>query len=383
MPFRIYFPVDLNAAPGWTAVAGSIYIRGVSGPPLISVILPVRNGRPTLARALASLGAQTETRWELIAVDDGSTDGTRDVLAAAAGADLRVRVLTQPPLGLVAALNAGLAAARGEFVARLDADDESHPERLARQAAHLRKEPGLGLVSCLVDFGGDRAANAGYALHVDWLNTLRSPEEIALNCFVESPLAHPSVMFRRELVEKHGGYRAGDFPEDYELWLRWLEAGVAMAKVPETLLTWHDGPARLSRTDPRYSPEAFFRIKAEYVAKAVGRILLGLRSPGEEGRMSRGTTAHPVWIWGAGRPTRKRAAALEAHGLRIAGYVDVDPRKTGRSVGGVPVITADDLPPPGERFILAYVSKRGARDYIRTQLGLRNYVEGRDFLACA
>jgi glycosyltransferase involved in cell wall biosynthesis len=351
----------------------------VSVPPLISVILPVRNGIRTLARALASIRGQTEIRWELIVVDDGSIDGTRELLDGAARADARIRVLAQPALGLVAALNAGLAAARGEFLARMDADDESHPERLARQVAHLQAEPGLGLVSCLVDFGGDRIASAGYALHVDWLNTLRSPAEIALNRFVESPLAHPSVMFRRELVARHGGYRDGDFPEDYELWLRWLDAGVAMAKVPETLLTWHDGPARLSRTDPRYGPEAFFRTKAEYIAREVGRIL----------RMSRGMTArpedspYPVWIWGAGRPTRKRAAALAAHGLRIAGYIDIDLKKTGRTVGGVPVVTADDLPPPGERVILAYVSKRGAREYIRTQLGLRNYLEGRDFLACA
>lgn len=348
-------------------------------PPSISVLLPVRNGAATLARALTSIRGQSDAAWELVAVDDGSTDGTRALLEAAAREDARIRIHTQPALGLVAALNAGLAAARGEFIARLDADDESHPERLARQTAHLRAHPEHGLVSCLVDFGGDRAANAGYALHVDWLNTVRSPAEIALNRFVESPLAHPSVMFRRGLVTQHGGYRAGDFPEDYELWLRWLDAGVAMAKVPETLLTWHDGPARLSRTDPRYDPEAFFRVKAEYVALEVGRIL----------RMSRGMTArpvdspYPVWIWGAGRPTRKRAAVLAAHGLRIAGYIDIDLKKTGRTVGGVPVITADELPPPGERFILAYVSKRGAREYIRTQLGLRNYLEGRDFLACA
>ena len=350
--------------------ARRIASQPVSVPPLVSVLLPVRNGAVTLVRAIASIRAQTLTEWELVVVDDGSTDGTGELLAVATQEDARIRVLRQPALGLVAALNAGLAAAHGEFIARMDADDECHPERLARQAAWLQAQPELGVVSCLVEFGGDRAARAGYALHVDWLNSLADAGEIALNRFVESPLAHPSVMFRRELVEKHGGYRTGDFPEDYELWLRWLDAGVAMAKVPERLLTWHDGPGRLSRIDPRYEPNAFFRIKAEYVAKEVRRILSG-----------RGGSE--VWVWGAGRHTRKRAAALEAHGLHIAGYIDIDAKKTGRSIGGVPVITAGNLPPPGERFILAYVSKRGAREYIRGQLGLRNYIEGRDFLACA
>jgi len=361
--------------------------------PLVSVILPVRNGMHTLPRALASMRTQTETRWELVAVDDGSTDETPALLAAAVREDARIRVLRQPPHGLVAALNAGLAAARGDLIARMDADDESHPDRLARQAAYLHAHPECGLVSCLVEFGGDRAARAGYALHVDWLNTLRSPSAIALNRFVESPFAHPSVMFRRELVEKYGGYRAGDFPEDYELWLRWLDAGVEMAKVPEVLLTWHDDPGRLSRTDARYAPDAFFRVKAEYVAREVARILAGrCRSelardfacpPSRASSLLQTENRREVWIWGAGRPTRKRAAALESHGLRIAGYVDIDARKTGRAVGGVPVVAAEDLPAPGERFILAYVSKRGARDDIRRRLGLRNYLEGRDFLVCA
>jgi glycosyltransferase involved in cell wall biosynthesis len=338
----------------------------LSSTPRISVLLPVRNGAPTLERAIASIRRQTWRDWELVVVDDGSTDGTGNVLAAARREDARIRVLHQPAAGLVAALNTGLAAARGTVVARMDADDESHPNRLARQKAWLDTRPELGVVSCLVEFGGDRVANAGYALHVDWLNEVCSATEIGLNRFVESPLAHPSVMFRRSLVERLGGYRAGHFPEDYELWLRWLEDGVAMAKVPEPLITWHDTPGRLSRSDSRYDPEAFFRLKAEYVARHLARI----------GRTT-------VWIWGAGRPTRKRAAMLMAHGVTIAGYIDVDRKKTGVRIAGVPVLAAEDLPEVDGRFILSYVSKRGARDWIRGELGRRNYVEGRDFLACA
>lgn len=334
--------------------------------PAISVILPVRNAAVTIARAVGSVQAQTRGDWELVVVDDGSTDGTREWLRCAAADDARIRLVEQPAHGLVPALNAGLASAHGRFIARLDADDECHPERLAAQTAWLEANPHTGLVSCLVGYGGDRAANAGYALHVDWLNSLVTSEQIALNRFVESPLAHPSVMFRRELVERHGGYRDGDFPEDYELWLRWLDAGVVMAKVPRELLTWHDAPGRLSRTDPRYDPEAFFRVKAEYVALHLGR-----------------SGHREVWIWGAGRPTRKRAAHLEAHGLKIAGYIDVDAKKTGKVVAGVPVIGPEALPPPGRIFVLGYVSSRGARELIRAALAGRGYAEGRDFLMCA
>lgn len=350
----------------------------------MSVVLPVWNAAATLARAVESIRRQTLSDWELIAVDDGSTDSSRDMLAALARTDRRVRVLTQPHRGIVAALNAGLAAARGDVIARMDADDESRAERLAEQAARLQTDSGIGGAGCLVEYGGDRAAHAGYALHVDWLNTLITPGQIAFNRFVESPFAHPSVMFRRELAERHGGYREGDFPEDYELWLRWLDAGVRMAKVPRALLTWHDPPARLSRTATRYGAEAFYHLKAQWIARAVGRLI---RKPPLEGDgnqpIRENAACREIFVWGAGRLTRRRAEHLLAHGVRIAGFIDIDPKKTGRKPDGRPVIAPAELPPPGKIFVLGYVAKRGARELIRGTLSNLGYSEGRDFFMCA
>jgi glycosyltransferase involved in cell wall biosynthesis len=347
----------------------------VAAAPRVSVVLPVRDAAGTVARAVAGIRAQTLADWELIAVDDGSIDGTWEILESERRVDERIRVIPRPRTGIVAALNAGLAAARGGFVARMDADDEAHPERLVEQAAFLgsAENQGIGVAGCLVEHGGDPAATAGYALHVDWLNALTTPEEIALNRFVESPLAHPSVMFRRELVNRHGGYREGPFPEDYELWLRWLDAGVRMAKVARVLLRWNDPPGRASRTDPRYSPEAFYSVKAPWIAR-----WLNARGIGAAGRRR-------VLVWGAGRPTRKRADLLAAHGVRIQGYVDIDARKATAAIGGtgLPVILPDELPPPEECFVLGYVSSRGARELIRSALVGRGHAEGRDFLMCA
>jgi glycosyltransferase involved in cell wall biosynthesis len=339
--------------------------------PLVSVVLPVRDGAASMARAMASIRAQTFADWELIVIDDGSRDATREIVVAMAREEPRVRLVAGVGEGIASALNAGLAEIRGELVARMDADDESRPERLAEQVAFLRAAENreIGLVSCLVEFGGDRTVNEGYARHVDWINSLVTPEEIAVNRFVESPFAHPSVMFRREVVEKFGGYHAGDFPEDYELWLRWSDAGMRMAKVTRVLLRWNDSPARLSRTDPRYSPEAFFRMKSGWIAREVERIRAG----------------RTVLVWGAGRPTRKRAAHLEMHGLKIAGYVDVDGRKVTEAIGGtgVAVIPPARLPPPTEALVLGYVSSRGARELIQAELRARGYAPGRDFLLCA
>lgn len=351
--------------------------------PRVSVLLPAFNALATLPLAVASIRAQTFTDWELLVVDDGSTDGAAEWLRAQAAQEPRLKVISQPHGGIVVALNRGLAEARGEFIARMDADDESLPERLAEQLAFLDAQPAVGIVGSLVEFAGDRAASQGYALHVDWLNSVVTPEEIALNRFVESPFAHPSVMFRRELVARHGGYREGDFPEDYELWLRWFEAGVRMAKVLRVLLRWRDLPSRLSRTDPRYDVESFYRLKAEYLA-----CWLKQRVPAASSRRPVGLTAEggdwkspALLVWGAGRATRKRVKLLEAHGINIAAYVDLDPNKHGRSRAGHLVLAPEQI--PDGAFHLGYVAKRGAREFCRNFLEQRGCVEGRDFIFAA
>jgi len=334
--------------------------------PEVSVLLPVYNAPVQVVRAIESIRRQSLRAWELIVVDDGSTDETAAALRGAAVAEPRLRIITLAHGGIVNALNTGLAAARAPLVARMDADDEAHPDRLGAQAKLLRDRPEVGLASCLVEFGGDRQRQAGYARHVDWINGLLSAEDIALNRFVESPFAHPSVMFRSALVHQHGGYRDGDFPEDYELWLRWMEAGVVTAKVPRLLLTWNDPPNRLSRVDPRYDPEAFYRCKAGYLARWLKQHVDPRRR---------------ILVWGAGRPTRRRAELLAGHGMNITGYIDIDPRKIGREIAGRRVLGPDQI--PAGCFVLGYVAKRQARELSRAHLTRRGFVEGRDFLMAA
>lgn len=337
---------------------------------MVSVILPVRNAAPSLPAALACLAGQTLADFEVVAVNDGSDDGgaTLDILAARAERDRRVRVLDLPHGGIASALTAAVAAARGRYIARMDADDLCHPRRLELEARYLDTHPEIGLVSCLAAFGGDRSKARGYLAHLAWANSLRTPGEIRLGIFRESPLPHPTVMFRAGLPERFGGYRNGNFPEDYELWLRWLDAGVAMAKLPRALVTWNDTPGRLSRTDPRYAPEAFHRIKAGYLARF----------------LARNNPHHPrVIVAGAGRITRHRAENLLDHGVAISAWLDIDPKKTGRIVAGRPVLALNDVPRPESCFVLPYVASRGATEYLSEFLEARGFVLGRSYLPAA
>ncbi len=336
--------------------------------PSVSVLLPFHQAAATLAAAVDSILAQTWTDLELLLLDDGSSDGGANLTADVARADPRVRLHRWPHRGLVATLNEGLTLARGSLIARMDADDVSHPERLARQVAALEAGPDLGLVACRVRHGGDATTSRGFQSFVDWQNGLTDPEAILLHRFVEAPVAHPSVMFRRELPERVGGYRDGPFPEDYELWLRWLEAGVRMAKLPEVLLTWNDRPGRLTRTDARYAPEAFYACKCGYLARWLAR-----HNP-----------HHPdILLWGAGRTTRRRFASLAGEGVRIRAYLDIDPRKMGGTPGGIPVWPPDRLPPPGQAFVVSGVGSRGARELIAADLEGRGYHLGRDWIPAA
>jgi cellulose synthase/poly-beta-1,6-N-acetylglucosamine synthase-like glycosyltransferase len=330
--------------------------------PVVSIVLPAFNAGETLARALLSVRAQTLADWELLVVDDGSTDDTAEVVERTAARDSRVVLVRRPHGGIVAALNEGSAAARGRFIARMDADDEMLPGRLAGQVALLEARPDIGVASCLVEFAGDPMTAQGYALHVEWMNALREPEEIARNRFIESPVAHPSVMFRRKLLARHGGYADDTGPEDYELWLRWMDAGVRFAKVPEVLLRWHDPPARLSRTDARYAVEAFYAVKCRHLARVV---------PADR----------PVWLWGAGRITRQRFAGLAPAGVKLAGFIDVDPKKLGRRLPAGPVIAPDGI--PRNAFVIVGVGTRGARELIRTALQAHGRREDVDFVLAA
>ena len=332
--------------------------------PVISIILPVYNAAQTIETAVKSCLNQSFSDFELILIDDGSTDETTKVLNGLIEKDERIRIFFNKHEGIVPSLNFGIVESNGKYIARMDADDVMYPERIAQQVESLEKNSGIGLVSCLVEHGGDAKSQEGYATHVHWINSILTSEEIALNRFVESPIAHPSVMFRKELVERHGNYRAGDFPEDYELWLRWMDAGVEMGKVPRQLLFWNDLSGRLSRMDERYSNEAFNRIKTNYLIKFLEDKIKGRK----------------IWLCGAGRGTRKKSDLLFESDFSFGGYLDVDPKKTGKVFNGLSVSEAEDMPGKDSAYIVSYVGTRGAKNEIRRMLKRRDFEEGKDFV---
>jgi glycosyltransferase involved in cell wall biosynthesis len=334
--------------------------------PLVTVLLPVRDAASTLGECLQSLAAQTLREHELVAVDDGSTDGTRELLAQAARRDPRLLHVRTPARGIVAALNEGLARARAPLLARMDADDVAHPERLARQARRFLEDAQVGVLGCRVRLlGGASAGGRGMRAYVEWLNGLVDHDAIVRDLYVESPLAHPSVMMRTEDLRSLGGYRVFDGPEDYDLWLRAHDRGLRFAKDPEVLLDWRDRPDRLTRRDPRYAAARFRALKLEALERGP------LRAP------------RPVVVWGAGPIGKAWARALLARGHRVAAFVDVDPRKLGRWLHGAPVVSPAAIPTPAGALHLGAVGQPGARARIRAAAAARGLLDGGDLVAVA
>jgi len=340
-------------------------MRPMGTTPAVSVVMPVRNACATLDACLDSIQAQTLTDFELIVVDDASEDASRALVAGRATGDARIRLLRGPQRGLVACLNAGLDAARAPLVARMDGDDIMARERLAVQSQYLREHASIDVVASRVRAIPCDELGAGMREYLRWQNACLSPLALRDEIYVECPMTHPSVMYRRAVVSAAGGYRDGDFPEDYELWLRLSESGHRMAKIDRCLLDWRQHEGSLSRRDPRYSRDAFDRLRAQYLVR--------------DSRLDR---ARPLAFWGAGRRTRLRARHVLARGFAPRVWIDVDAKKIGNCLQGAPVVAPgwlrDRQPRP---FVLVWVASHGARDRIADSLGAMGYARGEDYLA--
>jgi len=334
--------------------------------PKVSVLIPCYNAAETLEETLQSIALQTYTNFEVVLVDDGSEDGTAGIINRWEGEHEHIKALMTEHSGIIPTLNEGLQHCAGEYVARMDADDLMHPERLAKQAAYLDQHPETALVCTDVRGFPEDELREGFRLYIEWLNSLQNFEDIQREMFVESPICHPSVMFRKEAVLRVGGYQEHGWAEDYDLWLRMIQAGMKIGKINEVLVDWRDTPVRLTRVDSRYSLQNFLRAKAHYLVRGP---LLG---------------RDEVIVWGSGMHGRRIGKLLLKGGAPVKVFVDIDPKKIGNTRQGLPIISREDLPKLwGEMknpIVLSAVGSRGARELIREFLNEAGFVEGQDYL---
>ena len=322
--------------------------------PLISVVLPVRDAAKTVERAARSILQSSFKEIELVVIDDGSTDGSPEIIRKIT--DSRLRLFQQGKEGICAAANRGTTEAHASVIARMDADDFSHPTRLEKQFELLHRNK-VDIVGCqvkIIDIYGQ--AVASMQRYESWSNALTEPDQIAAMRFVELPIINPTLMAKREVFEL--SYRQGDWPEDYDLCLRALGKELRAAKVTEVLLDWIDSSKRLTRKDARYSPEAFDRCRRTHLIEGP---LKGVKE---------------VDLWGAGQAGKPWLRWLQDKGFHVRHIIEVSPKKIGTKIHEVPVICPHDLPPPEGNPLIIAVGAAGARELIEAELIEKGYTPG-------
>ena len=291
---------------------------------LISVIMPIKAFTEFTLSAIDSVLTQTHTNLELIVVGQSDIAG----LMAQLPDDSRIRGYARSAPGITGALNTGLENCSGDYIARMDEDDICAPERLQTQLAFALSHPELGLIGARIQFFDDtKAIGTGNQRYAQWLNALCSATEIERACLIESPIPHPTFFAHRKIWQTIGPYRDCSWPEDYDFILRAWLLGIAMGKPEAVLLKWREHANRLTRTDSRYSREAFIKAKAWAITQ-----------PGSPVNTKRG-----IWICGTGRNSRYWHDALKDAGAQIKGFVDLDNASPKTCKRDLPVINYKTL----------------------------------------
>ncbi|MEK7256596.1 MAG: glycosyltransferase family 2 protein [Bacteroidota bacterium] len=282
----------------------------------ISILLPVFNTAPFLRECLDSILAQTETDWELLAVDDFSTDESLAILSEYARLDSRIRFFQNDKKGIVPALRLALKNATGDLVTRMDSDDRMRPEKLAALKSLLLKHGKGHVATGMIAYFSKTGVAAGYRRYADWLNKLtyesRNFEEIYKECTVPSPC----WMCWRSDLERVGGFDEEVYPEDYDLVFRWRQAGYEIVASREVLHLWRDHPDRASRTNPLYLDNSYLDLKTRWFFRLD-------RQP-----------ERPLVLWGAGSKG-KRLANLVAVRNEDFFWVTNNPAKWGKKIAGL------------------------------------------------
>lgn len=336
-------------------------MKDIDERPAVSVILPFYNSSLTLCRAINSLQEQIFPHFECILINNNSNDDSRKIAEQVCREDSRFKLIDEEKLGVVFAFNRGLKICKGKYIARMDADDWAFPNRLSDQFHFLEKHLSIGMVAGTAEYMPHHANTEGFERYVKWLNSILEYDDIIRKQFVESPIINPTVMWRKEVSDQHGSYKHGDFPEDYEMWLRWLKEGVKIQKLNANAIRWYDSDQRLTRSDHRYSEEAFDQIKTRYLAE-----WLKINNP-----------FHPkVYVWGASKISRQRAGLLLNNQIEIEAYIDItDKRQLDKEV-----IHFHHLPKPSEVFVLVYLREQNMLRETLDYLHSKGFREGKNYL---
>jgi glycosyltransferase involved in cell wall biosynthesis len=329
--------------------------------PAISILLPFRREGDWLKEAIQSIRQQSFTDWELLLLAHEADHNSIQIALDAKQQDQRILLHEMKGRSLAEVLNQGIRMADGRYIARMDADDVSLPERLALQYAYLESHPNTGLVSCATAAHPSAITGEGFLHYMEWQNSIITAESHRQYRFVESPVAHPTVMYRSVLAQTGSLYPL-EGPEDYGLWLQWMQDGIEFYKLPQPLLYWRDHPQRLSRSGFMYSSARFNETRIAFAGKIIEKNLCGRK----------------LILCGAGTEAWRKKAIWEDAGIQFQGYSDVKVRNKN-----LPYFSPEEIGTNKECYYLSLLSGRGkAAEMLRFFIS-RGLTPEQDFLVAS
>ena len=307
---------------------------------MISIIMPFKNESAFLSQTIDSILEQSYENWELIAVDDHSSDVSFSIAKDYAIRDKRIFVLGNKGEGIINALQTGYEKARGSFITRMDADDLMLPYKLEQLRSVLLLSSNINSVAVgKVRYfkNDDSEIGNGFLTYEKWLNSIAEQGNSFNDIYKECPIPSPSWMMRKVTFEEIGAFNSEVYPEDYELAFRMYQYGLTPIATPDVVHLWRDYPSRTSRTHIHYRDNSFFELKvSQFISIDY-------------------TTNKELVLIGAGKKGKKIAKELIKHHVDFK-WLSNNVNKVGHVIYGVKIECSDELLVENSQIIVAISS---------------------------
>jgi glycosyltransferase involved in cell wall biosynthesis len=324
----------------------------------VSLLMPFFNADRFIAEALESIQAQTETNWELIAIDDYSEDNSLEIIRNFAIHDKRIKIFSNQEKGILPALKLAFSKSKGKYIGRADADDIYPPQRLSKMVNLLKISPPKTIVTGMISYFSDNNVSRGYRKYEAWLNEINIGGITWSQIYRECVIASPNWLCSRAEMEKIGGFSDLDYPEDYDMVFKWYKNDFQVDCLAEVSLYWRDHPMRVSRISEAYQQKALFRLK-------IKRFL----------EIEKYTK---LYLWGRGKKAKICASHLIGSGIDFH-WMDLEERISSEK-DSIPIedFRITDLSNGAKLLIEVYsnpAQRRAMEDFLMGQ----NKMEGKDY----
>ena len=294
--------------------------------------MPVKNADPFLKETIESIVNQTHKDWELIAVNDHSSDKTVEILQHFSEKDERIIVRQNSGSGIIDALSTGESSSKGDWISRMDADDLMEVNKLSKLLSSLSNE--REIATSYVKYFSDQDLGEGYKNYELWLNKLIDENNHFDEIYKECVLPSPNWLMHKRLLKELGGFSSLNYPEDYDLCFKAYSNNIKIIGVKEVLHYWRDYPDRTSRTHENYQDNAFLPLKVKYFIELDY------------------DPAKRLILWGAGKKGKKLAQILLKHQIKFDWITD-NPKKLDAPIFGKQLLHSDEIGPVSTQAIIA------------------------------